>query len=149
MNPKDNQSVFDFAIAALVAQGRPSISFTGQCMYRGPGGTKCAAGHCIPDSKYSPALEGAIVNEHHDFFAGLGLDLKFLTQLQSVHDLAMFRGGTVDYELWLHDMLSGARELAVLWQLSTEVVDLAEAALAEEGDTNPMPNTLDAAFGGG
>jgi hypothetical protein len=28
------------------------------CLYRGPEGRKCVAGHCIPDDKYAPELEG-------------------------------------------------------------------------------------------
>lgn len=28
------------------------------CLYRGPNGMKCAAGHLIPDEKYKPKIEG-------------------------------------------------------------------------------------------
>ena len=51
--------------AGFVAQGGPSFdpkrartSKTGGCMYRSPGGSKCAVGLLIDDAYYSPRLEG-------------------------------------------------------------------------------------------
>lgn len=65
------------------------------CRYRGPGGTKCAAGALIPDDKYSPEMEGESLfvppMEDELGLAGrvlkeLGHDLDLLSQLQYVHD---------------------------------------------------------------
>jgi hypothetical protein len=59
------QEIFDVVYLGLADQGfRPSISFNenvegtkASCMYRGPDGLKCAAGHLIPDSAYTSDLE--------------------------------------------------------------------------------------------
>ncbi len=52
-----------YAVKAVIEQGRPSIypETTYQavvCMYRGPGGVKCAVGHLIPDANYKNRMEG-------------------------------------------------------------------------------------------
>ena len=52
--PIEAQELFDFVVAAIVKQGRPSVGDNDRCLYRGPDGLKCAAGHVIPDSIYSP-----------------------------------------------------------------------------------------------
>lgn len=75
------QSVFDFIVRALIAQGKPSVGSYQKkvsrsypdygepdfemiedygCMYRSPDGCKCAAGHMIPDEKYDLSMEGRI-----------------------------------------------------------------------------------------
>ena len=52
--PIEAQELYDFVVAAIVKQGRPSVGDNDRCLYRGPDGLKCAAGHVIPDSVYSP-----------------------------------------------------------------------------------------------
>ena len=52
--PIEAQELYDFVVAAVVKQGRPSVGDNDRCLYRGPGGLKCAAGHVIPDGVYSP-----------------------------------------------------------------------------------------------
>lgn len=52
------REVFDFVKAALIKQGVPSRNEYAQCVYRGPNGTKCAAGHVLPNKVYSDILEG-------------------------------------------------------------------------------------------
>jgi len=37
-------------VEAIGKQGRPSVGDKDRCLYRGPDGLKCAAGHVIPDS---------------------------------------------------------------------------------------------------
>jgi hypothetical protein len=62
------QQFFDAAVAAIRKQGTASsISLSGapdarQCVYRGPNGLKCAAGHFIADNEYKPMMEGKSVN---------------------------------------------------------------------------------------
>jgi hypothetical protein len=53
------QQVFDVVVEHLMTQGAVSWSceFNG-CVYRSADGKKCAIGCLIPDSKYSPSLEG-------------------------------------------------------------------------------------------
>jgi len=50
------QFVLD-SMKMLREQGKYSISETRQCLYRGPGGTKCLIGFHIPDEVYKPSFE--------------------------------------------------------------------------------------------
>ena len=52
-----NQEIFDFVKNYLSEQGRKSVYGT-DCAYRGPDGTKCAAGCLIKDELYSEDMEG-------------------------------------------------------------------------------------------
>jgi hypothetical protein len=52
--PIEAQELYDFVVAAIVKQGRPSVGDNDRCLYRGPDGLKCAVGHVIPDGVYSP-----------------------------------------------------------------------------------------------
>ncbi len=55
-------------------------------MYRGTAGRMCAAGCLIPDSEYTPAMEGAAVATL-PFFRGWSRDtVRLLTRLQRAHD---------------------------------------------------------------
>ena len=54
--PIEAQELYDFVVAAIVKQGRPSVGDNDRCLYRGPDGLKCAAGHVIPDGIYSPEI---------------------------------------------------------------------------------------------
>lgn len=65
------------------------------CLYRGSKGRKCAVGLFIPDSLYSPSMEGngvsKIYNTYCDpksvkFFKAMPLNLCGMRQLQKVHD---------------------------------------------------------------
>lgn len=86
-------------------QGCRSVSESGECLYRGPGGTKCAVGVLIPDEDYDQIFEGVSLRglidndstgiplkvEQQAFRAVLEkLDLwehrEFLNDLQRVHD---------------------------------------------------------------
>lgn len=83
------QETFDFVARALAAQGRPSIE-DGLCVYRGPGGLKCAAGHLIPDDRYSRGMEN--LPAQHPSIAGmlaeLGHSTGLVSALQAAHDEA-------------------------------------------------------------
>jgi hypothetical protein len=46
--PKTKQELFDFVLAAIRKQGRPSMNGA-HCMYRAADGARCAAGHLIRD----------------------------------------------------------------------------------------------------
>lgn len=95
------QEMYSKAKAVINAQGGPSINFdTGQCMYRGPDGRKCAVGALIPDEEYSPAIEGAGIMGRAATYTGNAHtvpafirempieDLYFLQRLQQAHDQA-------------------------------------------------------------
>lgn len=58
----DRQEFFNKGVLGILDQGalfrrrnRPRDYW---CRYRGPNGTKCFAGHSIPDDKYDPTFEG-------------------------------------------------------------------------------------------
>lgn len=75
------------AYEAVIAQGEVSIEGT-TCMYRGPRGLKCAAGHAIPDEVYEPGMEGLpfykVVNQYNLDFSPE--EVEELCKLQCAHD---------------------------------------------------------------
>jgi hypothetical protein len=75
----------------MIAQGRPSRSeYDGDCLYRGPDGSKCAAGVLIPDELYNPRFEGTAADQKDvgSILSRLGHDLSLVRDLQVVHDEA-------------------------------------------------------------
>lgn len=92
---KSSQQIFDEVVTALRKQGRPSVNEAGGCLYRGPDGLKCAAGHLIPDDAYSPGMEGESVWQPEVLGAlrraGVAGDLNqhLVSRLQSAHDNAV------------------------------------------------------------
>tara|TARA_B100001146_G_scaffold152086_1_gene133687 strand:+ start:242 stop:553 length:312 start_codon:yes stop_codon:yes gene_type:complete len=78
------KETFEYVLRKVVEQGEPSIGETGQCLYRGPNGLKCAAGHLLSDEDYSPDMEGLRVvdvfhNHPHKWL---------ISQMQKAHDIA-------------------------------------------------------------
>lgn len=81
------QQVYDQVKAHLLAQNRKSENEE-KCLYRGPNGTKCAAGILIGDDEYKPEMDGrqcgwvslveqGIVPADHRFL---------IAELQNLHD---------------------------------------------------------------
>lgn len=77
----------------IVNEGPPSVvAYGDQCLYRGPGGAKCAVGVLIPDDLYDPEMEnvgtvGLVLNDYPrlaDYLRGVDTDL--LRGCQSEHD---------------------------------------------------------------
>ena len=64
--PIEAQELYDFVVAAVVKQGRPSVGDNDRCLYRGPDGLKCAYGHVLPDSMYSKNMENCCIDELSD-----------------------------------------------------------------------------------
>lgn len=58
------------------------------CQYRGPDGTKCAAGCLIRDDQYLPEMEGLYCNCEMigKIIRDNGHDPDFVHRLQSIHD---------------------------------------------------------------
>lgn len=87
------QEVYDKVKAHLLAQGKQSWDEERDlCMYRGPGGLKCAVGVLIPDEKYVPQMEGEVSDTGWLEKYGLTELLPFeelLQDLQTVHDLGL------------------------------------------------------------
>lgn len=100
------QEAFDKALAGIRAQGyAPSYDPDVGCLYRGPGGTKCAFGFLIPDELYIPRFEGisasdlmypesttfefdsVVVKERHAELAAMfGRQFASLRAMQVAHD---------------------------------------------------------------
>jgi hypothetical protein len=49
-----NAELITKAMDGIIAQGKQSVNTFGQCVYRSPDGSKCAAGHLIKDEHYNP-----------------------------------------------------------------------------------------------
>jgi bisphosphoglycerate-dependent phosphoglycerate mutase len=58
-------------------------------MYRGPDGSKCAAGLFIPDELYNPEMENLTFTMlNSQYHLGLSLEKKqFITNMQVIHDI--------------------------------------------------------------
>ena len=90
---EQNQADFDFVMKSMIEQGGPSTGATG-CMYRGEGGTKCAAGFFISDELYSENFEGKSLLDEYvqqlECFKGKSRSL--LRAMQQAHDIASESG---------------------------------------------------------
>lgn len=101
-----NQEAFDKVWHHFVVEQNPkSWDEKGICKYRGPNGTKCAAGIFISDEVYDPIIEGNQITYLKEMAIGFknnqsfnapilekiiasfeGIDLYFLRRLQIIHD---------------------------------------------------------------
>lgn len=89
--PIEAQELFDYIVEAIVKQGRPSVGDNNRCLYRGPDGLKCAAGHVIPDSVYSETMENKGILTLSDFGRtpkSLVHHAELISRLQDAHDAA-------------------------------------------------------------
>ena len=97
--PIEAQELYDFVVAAIVKQGRPSVGDNDRCLYRGPDGLKCAAGHVIPNSMYSKEMESrnvARLSELNLIPNSLLPHERLLKSLQGDHDQGSPLEGFVD-----------------------------------------------------
>jgi hypothetical protein len=116
--------MFNLAVGGLIAQNEFSINLDDwQCCYLSENGSKCAAGHLIPDGKYKPEFEGkhaqALFPEE-GFVTDVKL-LRFLTELQQAHDSAAEASSRVT-ERWA-SMMRTYYQIAVNHCLSVVYVD--------------------------
>ena len=90
----NDQQVFDYVLEKLREQGCQS-KYMGKCLYRGPDGLKCAAGHLIPDDEYDEKMEGGLLKGTYNiiynslvnsYFLQKGANIDLLAGLQLVHD---------------------------------------------------------------
>ncbi len=91
--PVPPQEIFDFVVAAILAQGRPSMAGSSpdpKCRYRGSQDAKCAVGHLIPDYIYDEYMEGKsvahLVRGKDSPYAYLKPHVVLLELLQMAHD---------------------------------------------------------------
>lgn len=121
---KTYQETFNIVYNAILKQGCLSLDDKGYCLYRGPNGTKCAAGHLIPDDKYDPKMENKpcwrtgregnedlenliITNEITNILCDEGYDPSFVRKLQHMHD------SSYSLHEWLDNMLCLAMEYGI------------------------------------
>lgn len=84
------QKAFDIVAKHLFEQGQPSIDTSGAtCMYRAPGGFKCAIGVLIPDDEYRSEFETRSVRDILPLVPSIKhLNVGLLDALQIVHDFS-------------------------------------------------------------
>lgn len=102
------QVLFDTVSAHLLKQAARSAHGL-RCLYRGPGGRKCAVGCLIPDEKYTSNIEGMDVTCHRvqSVLPNLGKKgASLLLDLQIIHD-------TDDPKIWRGALTA----LAKRWEL--------------------------------
>jgi len=93
---KTLQQIFDQAYNGILAQGGQSSNAYGRCMYRGPGGRKCAVGHLLPDALYHHSMEGHPVDYSTRVLgsallqAGIDMEdrptINLVIRMQAIHD---------------------------------------------------------------
>jgi len=114
--PVEAQELYDYIVEAIVKQGRPSVGDNDRCLYRGPDGLKCAAGHVIPDSMYSPVrIEDKSVDtlrRDGKLSESLIPHAALIYYLQRAHDGTSNMGGD-----FLNAFLSDAKHTAVEFNL--------------------------------
>lgn len=130
---RTQQEIFDYVAEKLHAQNllsahyRDDFSDMTQCLYRGPDGTKCAAGWLIPDEAYDPDMDNTAnatsINDIAEWFADrvpeeVKNNLPFVLSLQSAHDTAL---------VWDKHFRVGLKknldDVASRYGLSTETID--------------------------
>lgn len=80
------QEAFQIVKKHLLCQKQRSIRGF-KCLYRGPGGLKCAVGALIPDDEYNSVYEDTSLQFVHSICPTLSrLDYVFLRDMQSLHD---------------------------------------------------------------
>jgi hypothetical protein len=84
----NEQEVFDAASNHLIQQKVPSMDSDGECVYRGKGGLKCAAGIFIPNEKYDPSFEYLIWATVASTLGLFDKHTSFILKLQDLHDRA-------------------------------------------------------------
>ncbi len=122
--PRSRQEIFDVVAVHLIEQGvRSYDAGRDQCLYRGPGGTKCAAGALIPDDvELSVSRNGFgfdVLPRAIREAAGVAPeDIYFVRDLQIIHDQSKFEGD------WPDALVAFAAEHG----LSTAALDAAVAS---------------------
>lgn len=105
-----------------IRDGEYAPSF--KCLYRGPEGTKCAAGFLIPDELYSPTMENRSIHDvlesYPKLFELLGRNKALLSELQSIHDGYSEKYNDESFRWYLRRKLY---ELANEEGFTTEVLD--------------------------
>ena len=87
-----NQELWDANWQWFIVKGRKrSVGPNGQCLYRGPRGTKCGIGIVIPDDLYRKGMEGMAIEDNCANYPEVsvflaGVDPTFAVLIQKAHD---------------------------------------------------------------
>lgn len=115
------QHEFNEVCKHLIKQGKKARNFIGQCRYRTEDGLSCAVGCRIPDSAYTPEMEGRGVYSLLDEFSNkLPPEIEaykyMFCLLQNVHDIStswtskeklktLLRGVAINFSLEIPDII--------------------------------------------
>ena len=108
----NKQEIFNTVVTHLRQQNCRSVSASGVCLYRGPNGTKCAAGVLIPDELFREGYNNLRFDylirykpEIRDLFDDAEC-LRLILDLQTVHDISTpeiwedkFQGLSLKYDV--------------------------------------------------
>ena len=82
-----DQTAFDAAYVHCMKQKVRAVSDDGDCLYRGPNGTKCAVGCLIPDDLYDPSMEHEDGYEVMEIIGWGHLNHSLIDRVQEAHDV--------------------------------------------------------------
>ena len=87
----NDQEAFDKMVRHMRLQGEKCTDETGNCVYRGLDGMKCAVGAIIPDTEYrwefDNSIESSQIENIIDQIPSLrDVDLDILMEMQYIHD---------------------------------------------------------------
>jgi hypothetical protein len=102
-----SQRIFDFVVARLAEQERPSLK-EGYCAYRGQNSLKCAIGHLIPDELYNKLLKDGCDIDNDP--SGEGVSISTLAKKKDLAYLQPFLGLLRDLQI-AHDDARTVTEL--------------------------------------
>lgn len=117
MKTPTSQQIFNKVATHLLTQKKKSLKKKSlkktrgadddACLYRGPGGLKCAIGCLIPDSKYDECMENKIVKDillnYPELRPYLGANESLLEDLQAIHD-------TDEVKEWFNQLKKTAKD---------------------------------------
>lgn len=117
----NKQDILNIVVPAMREQRRPAMGAS-TCLYRGPGGTKCAVGHILTDEEaallqpsddYSEAIKHA-EDEFWEARPDLREHQSFLAELQRAHDERAedISLGGIDEEEWFEGWETRAQKVA-------------------------------------
>lgn len=107
------QEVFDQVARHLLTQKERSVADE-KCLYRAPGGLKCAAGCLIGDDEYRPSMEDRKWRSLVEAGIAPGRHEALIGDLQQLHDSHFFQWPQWPYQL---------RSIAIRFGLDPAIVE--------------------------
>lgn len=119
------QEIFNKVVTKVLKQGKPSVLDAGcACLYRSPDGSKCAAGHLLPDKEYNESLEYTSVFDINWFTLNFDHDqLVMISDLQTAHDEASDFYDKDNPNNWKTEQIDYFRRVAIKHQLDQSLLE--------------------------